>query len=325
MKKFFEEHGGVAIILIVIAVLLVLVGSVKGLDEGTGKVNGSGIASIVGNAYFNAIDKFKDSFDNVLSGTGNSNNSNPTSGPNGEPLVSTTESQVGKYADIDGDGAVDGIIFADLIIGGSGTWNDYDSSNSTYNNRGAYTIPTISSSKDYYVSQASYTDNLGGAAEVLTATGSGADRFYIMALSDISSNYYNWYYATHNNKINDYNVITSQNFGNGKYNTTTMISKWNSKAYGEQNTCANHKDMWGQIQTQASNGWFVPSSKEWATFAKNIGITTSNYLSKGLYYIYWSSSLYNTNLAYIASFEGGGIDYDNGNDDPCCVRLAATF
>lgn len=59
-----------------------------------------------------------------LNGSGGSDN--PTSGPNGEPLVSTTESQVGKYADIDGDGTVDGIIFADLLFGGSGIWNDYD-------------------------------------------------------------------------------------------------------------------------------------------------------------------------------------------------------
>ena len=48
MKKFFEEYGSVAIIVIVIAVLLLIVGSVKGLDEVTGKVNGFGVASIVG-------------------------------------------------------------------------------------------------------------------------------------------------------------------------------------------------------------------------------------------------------------------------------------
>ena len=43
MTKFSEGHGGVAIILIVIAVLLLIVGSVNGLDAGTGKVNGSGV------------------------------------------------------------------------------------------------------------------------------------------------------------------------------------------------------------------------------------------------------------------------------------------
>lgn len=147
MKKFSEDHGGVAIILIVIAVLLLIVGSVKGLDEGTGKVNGSGVASVVGNAYSNAIDKFKNSFDETLA-SGNV----PTSGPNGEDLVSKTESQVGKYADIDGDGTVDGIIFADLLFGGSGKWEN--------ENRGKYSIPTITTPKEYYVSQNSYTNNL---------------------------------------------------------------------------------------------------------------------------------------------------------------------
>ena len=110
------------------------------MDEGTGKVNGSGVASVVGNAYSNAIDKFKNSFDETLA-SGNV----PTSGPNGEDLVSKTESQVGKYADIDGDGTVDGIIFADLLFGGSGKWEN--------ENRGKYSIPTITTSKEYYVSQ----------------------------------------------------------------------------------------------------------------------------------------------------------------------------
>ena len=64
MKKFFEEHGTVAIIVIVIAVLLVLVGSIKGLDESNGKVRGTGIASVVGNSYSKAIDKFQNSFEN---------------------------------------------------------------------------------------------------------------------------------------------------------------------------------------------------------------------------------------------------------------------
>ena len=68
MKKFFEEYGSVAIIVIVIAVLLLIVGSVKGLDEVTGKVNGFGVASIVGNAYAKAINKFDESFDNTLNG-----------------------------------------------------------------------------------------------------------------------------------------------------------------------------------------------------------------------------------------------------------------
>ncbi|PST41044.1 hypothetical protein C7U55_05220 [Faecalibacillus faecis] len=314
MKKFFEEHSGVAIILIVIAILLLIVGSVKGLDEGTGKVNGSGVASIVGNAYSSAIDKFKDSFDNVLSGTSDGDNSNPTSGPNGEPLVSKTESQIGKYADIDGDGTIDGIIFADLIIGGSGKYGP--------SGMGTYTIPTISSSKSYYISQESYTNKLGGTAEVLTPIGTGEDRFYIMSLNNLSGTY-DWYNAAKGN-MNDYTTTTSQEFGKGKDNTTTMISKWDSKAYGEQNTCADHKDIWGQIKTQANNGWFVPSRQEWAAFAGQLGIAKSNYSSKGLSGWYWSSSQYNPNVAYNIDLYNGYVSNDHVNGINY-VRLATTF
>ena len=331
MKKFFEEHGGVAIILIVIAVLLVLVGSVKGLDEGTGKVNGSGIASIVGNTYSNAIDKFKDSFNNVLSGTGDNNNSNPTFGPNGEPLVSTTESQVGKYADIDGDGTVDGIIFADLAVGGSGIWCEDDLKNDEFSTTyGTYTIPTVSSAKDYYVSQKSYTNKLGGTAEVLSPTGSGNDRFYIMTLGDINSERCDWYYAAQG-KISDYASITSPDFGKGKSNTATMISKWNSEAYGNKNDCwQEHKDLWGEIQTQASNGWFVPSVREWAAFLDKLGITESNYESKGLSHWYWTSSLYDENNVFVIptwaeSMTDCYLHCDSEIYSEAWVRLATTF
>ena len=214
------------------------------------------------------------------SGGSGGGTSNPTSGPNGEPLVSTTESQVGKYADIDGDGTVDGIIFADLMIGGNGVWNSYDSSNSAFNLKGKYFISKITSSKDYYVSQESYTNQLGGTAEVLTPIGAGEDRFYIMSLSNLSGTY-DWYNAAKGN-MNDYASTTSQEFGKGKDNTATMIAKWNNKYYGDQNACESHKDLWSQIQKKADEGWFVPSRQEWAAFAGNLGITKSNYSSQGL-------------------------------------------
>lgn len=251
-------------------------------------------------------------------------NSVSTLGPNGELLVSTKESQVGKYADIDGDGTVDGIIFADLMIGGSGTWNDHDTSSSECNKNGTYTIPTISSCKDYYVSQESYTNKLGGTAEVLTPIGTGEDRFYIMSLNNNLSRTYDWYNAARGN-MNDYATATSQEFGKGKDNTATMISKWEAKAYGEQNACANHhKDIWGQIKTQANNGWFVPSRQELTAFAGQLGITKSNYSSKGLSGWYWSSSQCNSTHAYLMDLDYGYVSNDYvGNSG--YVRLAATF
>ena len=36
------------------------------------------------------------------------------------PKISTSESYIGKYADIDADGTVDGVIFADLAFSKSG-------------------------------------------------------------------------------------------------------------------------------------------------------------------------------------------------------------
>ena len=43
-------------------------------------------------------------------------------GTMGRSPISQTDSYVGYYADIEGDGTVDGIIYADLAIGGSGQW-----------------------------------------------------------------------------------------------------------------------------------------------------------------------------------------------------------
>ena len=60
MKQFFNEYGGVAIIVIVIAVLLLIVGSIKSLDENSGKVEGSGIAGIVGNNLSDTINSFQE-------------------------------------------------------------------------------------------------------------------------------------------------------------------------------------------------------------------------------------------------------------------------
>ena len=253
-----------------------------------------------------------------LNGSGGSESGgsdNPTSGPNGEPLVSTTESQVGKYADIDGDGTVDGIIFADLMIGGSGEYGT--------NGYGGYTITKISSCKDYYVSQNSYTNKIGGTAEVLTPIGNGNDRFYVMALNDIDLNSHDWYNAA-NSKINDHKTLTNEKFGNGKNNTTTMISKWNVEVYGSKNSCLDHTDLWNEIQTQAGNGWFVPSSAEWSAFGTNLGLTRSNYSSKGLKAYYWTSSLRNVSYAYIFNLNSEYIDYSIINSSEY-VRLATTF
>ena len=242
--------------------------------------------------------------------------------------ISKSTSYVGYYADIDADGTVDGVIYADLAVGnqGSGQWNN---SNGTY-----YTIPTVTEGlKDYYISKTNYKANEGfGTKDVISPTGTGKDRFYIMALTDIdgkrNGTYYDWYNAAYG-KMSDYAATTLGDFGIGKSNTTTMISKWNAKAYGAQNSCSYHKDMWGQIQEKVKNGWFVPSRAEWAAFGEELGISKYSssekyYENFGLSYWYWSSSQLSAYSAWFASFDDGYMS-TNYVRSSYYVRLSATF
>ena len=135
------------------------------------------------------------------------------------PQISDTDSYVGYYADEDGNGSVDGIIYADLAIGGSGTWSPYSSS---YNSNGTYTIPKGSNFKDYTES-GSYTANGFGTKGVIKATStSGNERFYVMALSNVDSSTHHWYNNAYGN-MSDYASATSGDFGTGEKNTQTML------------------------------------------------------------------------------------------------------
>ena len=87
----------------------------------------------------------------------------------------TESSGVGYYADVDGNGTVDGIIFADFKKGGSGSWGGT-----------SYTIPTATGLKEYYVSKTNYNGPFG-TRNVLTAKGNGNARFNVMALSDYNN------------------------------------------------------------------------------------------------------------------------------------------
>lgn len=206
-----------------------------------------------------------------------------------EPPIDKVEPKVGYYADIDGDGTPDGVIYADLAVSKSGQWTD---SNGTY----SYTAKI--NTKDYYISQTNYEGPFG-TKDVLTAIdGEGEDRFYVMALEDFNTGtYYCWYDAAYGN-MDDYATATSLDFGTGKANTEAMIAKWNSSAYGAQNDNGTYLDMWGAIQEKVAEGWFVPSRGEWGAFGDNLGITTDNYVNYGLSDWCWSSSQYNSGYAW---------------------------
>ena len=237
------------------------------------------------------------------------------------------------YADFEGDGVADGIIFADLSVGnkGDGQWND---------SWGTYSIPVETGLKQYYVVEEEHTEerfgNLTGQLIAPIDGSSGRDRFYVMALEDINpGTYYCWYDAAYRNLDSAYNVSYSvSDFAEagveptGRVNTERMIASWNSSQYGAQNDNSIYLDMWGVIQDEVADGWFVPSMSEWAAFGGEVlelnNITSSNYGNYELSSWFWSSSQSNTNNAYNANFGSGYIGSSNVNFY-YYVRLATTF
>ena len=229
--------------------------------------------------------------------------------------ISDTDSCVGYYADVDGNGSVDGVIYADLAIGGSGQW---------YNSNGTYTIPKGSNFREYTESGTHTASGFGTKGVIKATSTSGNERFYVMALSNVDSSTHYWYNSAYGN-MSDYASATSGDFGTGEKNTQTMITKWNSSAYGSQKS----NDMWGLNAVQSgtwngSTGWYVPSRREWAAFASQLGITKSNYSNYGLSNSYWSSSQFDTYFAWCAYFSSGFMDF-NGVTNDYCVRLGTTF
>ena len=189
-----------------------------------------------------------------------------------KPLISKQEKKVGYYADIDKDGTVDGVIYADLAQGGEGQWSD--------ETVGKYTIPKITEGlKRYYISKENHNDKFG-TKDVLSPVGQGTNRFYVMALQDMdgkrdAKSYY-WYYNAVG-YIEDKNISTE--FGKGLSNTKLMLTNYDqdTKRYGKHKS----NDVWTILHNQNPDvdkvQWFLPSKEEIAAFASQLGIARSNY------------------------------------------------
>ncbi len=279
---------------------------------------------------------------------GNNTGDNTTGGGDntttggGETATDTTNSTsyVGYYADIDGDGTVDGIIYADLAIGGSGTWNNDSWSKYEY-------AKVNEGLKSYTVSSTDYTGfNSKWTKPVISVKkgSTGTNRFYVMALEDINpgTKYY-WYYNA-NGKLDNPVETSANDFGQGRTNTEKMVAEWNKGASGKYG--AQHKDdLWGIIQGKTvddkgnittdetknyvSKGWYVPSKAEWAAFGDmaftKMGVTTSNYNKDyGLQGNYWASAQGGTNRTYSATFRSRSINFGGVNISNS-ARLGATF
>jgi uncharacterized repeat protein (TIGR02543 family) len=199
-----------------------------------------------------------------------------------ESNVSTvTTSVIGCYADVNDDGKVDGVIFIDLAFGASGNWNPGNNSWAASNNTGVYSYSAVTSGlRSYKISTktSSYTGKFGTKQVIVPNGTSGNTRFYVMALSDYDTYWYNW------------------------------------------------TDACSKRQTVGSVTFRLPSKEEWSAFGGQLGIDKSNYSSKyGLRYYYWSTTEYDSTLAWHAWFDQGHMYYFNKTTYSLAVRLCATF
>ena len=281
-ELYFSEIGnhGITLVALVITIIVMMILAGISLSFVLGDNGILKKAQESADAYKNASQSEQQTLQNIedyLYGEkgGNNTGDNTTGGggstnPPTTNKISKSTSYVGYYADIDADGTVDGAIYADKAVGGSGSWDQSDETGVE-----SYTIPTVTEGlKDYYIEKEWY---IGGGffsgAPVISPIGTGEERFYIMALTDIGGEaYYDWYNGEYSEGISNWSAITSTGFGTGKANTANMIKKWKN-APEKQNKCKDHKDMWGQIQEQVSKGWFVPSRAEWAAFAGKFEIS----------------------------------------------------
>lgn len=229
---------------------------------------------------------------------------------------------VGYYADIDGNGTVDGVIYADLAVGGRYSHWPID-----YN-----ITPETTGLKKYTVSSTQYDGPFGKKEVLKPEEGStGKDRFYVMALQDIdgkqNGDTYCWYAQAYSDSRTEIvNQEERDSFGAGKTNTATIMEKWKNEAWGEQNK-GSKPDLWGQIQTQVKNGWFVPSLSEWGAFGHELGISYDNCEDLGLSSgYYWSSSQSGKRWAWTAISGGAGFGSGGENvNNYRHVRLSTTF
>ena len=111
----------------------------------------------------------------------------------------TEDSGVGYYADTDGDGTPDGIIFEDFSKADNGSW--------CY--KGDYSINEVTDLKEYYISEIGYRGPFGTKDVLRAKSENGNNRFYVMALEDVDNNTYGYWDAQ--NKVNGVWIVPPKN------------------------------------------------------------------------------------------------------------------
>ena len=355
-ELYFSKIGshGITLVALVITIIVLMILAGVSLSFVLGDNGILKKAQESADAYKNASQSEQQTLQNIenyLYGEKNNTEEN-TTGNNttggGETATDTinSTSYVGCYADVDGDGTVDGIIYADLAIGGSGTWNN--------NSWSKYEYAKVNEGlKSYTVSSTDYTGfNSRWTKPVINVKkgSTGTNRFYVMALEDINPGTVYYWYCNADGKLDDPVEPSANDFGQGRTNTEKMVAEWNKGASGKYG--AQHKDdLWGIIQGKTvddkgnittdetknyvSKGWYVPSKAEWAAFGDmaytKMGVTTSNYPDYGLQGDYWASAQSGEGDTFGADVGSGYIfsyNIDSYGSVARCIlnaRLGATF
>ena len=165
----------------------------------------------------------------------------------------TGDSGVGYYADTDGDGTPDGIIFEDFKKGGSGSWGGT-----------SYTVSTVTGLKEYYISQTNYKGPFG-TKNVLSARGSGNARFNVMALSDYNNS------AT-------YTFTNAKSITSGEWRVPTKI-EWAAFG-GELGITTSNYSGYGLKATYWSSSAYINSG------GYCVGFSTGTFVNGNGYYLY---------------------------------------
>ena len=165
----------------------------------------------------------------------------------------TGDSGVGYYADTDGDGTPDGIIFEDFKKGGSGSWGGT-----------SYTVSTVTGLKEYYISQTNYKGPFE-TKNVLSARGSGNARFNVMALSDYNNS------AT-------YTFTNAKSITSGEWRVPTKI-EWAAFG-GELGITTSNYSGYGLKATYWSSSAYINSG------GYCVGFSTGTFVNGNSYYLY---------------------------------------
>ena len=267
------------------------------------------------------------------------------------PIPATDEDYRGYYADVDGDGEADGIIYADL-----GANIQYPQSGDFYNDKmnwgqgkGTYSYNKATGNlNEYIISNNAYKKNNGfGENKIIKLKKNNNNpRFYVMALEDFTTTDYQtfYWYKNASGKMTTYADDTKTDFGEGYKNTGKIIEIWNEGESGKYTTSQDNQDIFKHIQEKynSKEKWYIPSKEEWAAFADYLKKKTTNPLTHnyesgsfvensgnynslyGLSDYYWSSSGSGIYHAWYARFDTGFMS-GNGVGNLSSVRLGATF